>query len=211
MNLKEAFRYQNKLSRLMDEAESILGRERNLVKVTNTTLRRKANPEAEDETTVEVSDCEYAEQITDVAVLMLFLLNEREKLSLAIRQAKNAMDMDFDGEVSLNTHRQSLAALYRRMSEIRSSELLLPGGGVGYKFNAEGNQVSYRCDLKKVTTINFDRNKVRSFATSLSQAADRISAQLDACLVNTQVSYEPPFDVNESFADVLQWFIEQAN
>jgi len=29
--------------------------------------------------------------------------------------------------------------------------------------------------------------------------------------VNTQVAYEPPFDVNESFADVLEWFTEQAN
>ena len=33
MNLKEAFRYQNKLQRLMEEAEGILMRERNVVKV----------------------------------------------------------------------------------------------------------------------------------------------------------------------------------
>jgi hypothetical protein len=74
---------------------------------------------------------------------------------------------------------------------------------VGYKFNAEGNQVSYRCDLKKVTTINFDRNKVRSYTAFLNRKADQISAELDKCMVNTEVSYEPPFDVNDTFAEVL--------
>lgn len=204
MNLKEAFRYQNKLQRLMDEAQSILNRDRNVVKVENTALRHKVNPEAEDETTQELPDTEYAGQITEIAVLLMFLLAEREKLSYAIRKAKQAMDIDFDGEVSLNAKRQEIANIFRYMSEIRCSENLYPGAGVGYKFNAEGNQVSYRCDLKKVTTINFDRNKVRSYASGLNRKADRISAELDRQMVNTEVCYEAPFDVNDSFGAVLQ-------
>ena len=50
MNLKEAFRYQNKLQRLMEEAGNILGRDSNVTKVENTTLRHKVNPDVEDET-----------------------------------------------------------------------------------------------------------------------------------------------------------------
>ena len=176
-----------------------------MIKVENTALRHKANPDAEDETTVEISDTEYAGQITEVAVFLMFLLNERERLSYAIRAAKQGMDMDFDGEVSLNAKRQEIAGIFRYMGEIRSSETLLPGAGVGYKFNAEGNQVSYRCDLKKVTTINFDRNKVRSFASGLNKKADKVSAELDKRMVNTEVSYEAPFDVNDTFAEILQW------
>ena len=38
MNLKEAFRYQNKLQRRMEEAEDILRRDRNVVKVTEPAL-----------------------------------------------------------------------------------------------------------------------------------------------------------------------------
>ena len=209
MNMKEAFRYQNKLQRLMDEAESILGRERNVVKVENTALRHKVNPEAQDETTVETPDTEYADRITEVAVLMLYLLDQREKLSYAIRAAKQSMALDFDGEVSLNAKRQDMANLLRHMAQLRCSETLISGGGVGYKFNAEGNQVSYRCDLKKVTTINFDRNKIRSFAAGLSKKSDRISAELDKCMVNTEVDYPAPFDVNDTFADVLQWHMDQ--
>ena len=209
MNLKEAFRFQNRIEWLMGEAKDVLGRERNVTKVENTTLRHKVNPDVEDETTVEEPETEYADQITEIAVFLMFLLDEREKLSRAIREAKKGMDMDFDGEVSLNAKRQNIAEIFRRMSEIRCSERLLPGMGVGYKFNAEGNQVSYRCDLKKVTTINFDRTKVRSYATGLSKKADQVSAELDKSMVNTDVAYEAPFDVNDTFAEVLQWHIGQ--
>lgn len=203
MNLKEAFRYQNKLQWLMTEAEEILRRDRNVVKVEQTALLHKVNPDAVDETTIEPADTVYADQITDIAVLLMFLLGERERLSRAIREAKKAMDMDFDGEVSLNTRRQELASIFRNMVQLRSSETVISGGGVGYKFNAEGNQVSYRCDLKTVTTINFDRSKIRSYAAALSRKADEISANLDKRMVNTEVSYEPPFDVNDTFAEVL--------
>lgn len=209
MNLKEAFRYQNKLQRLMEEAQEVLARERNVTKVENTALRHKVCSEAEDETTVEMPETEYGEQITEVAELLMFLLSEREQLTYAIREAKRGMELDFDGEVSLNAKRQEIAGIMRRMNEIRCSENLYPGAGVGYKFNAEGNQVSYRCDLKKVTTINFDRNRVRSFAKGLSRKADQVSAELDKCMVNVEVSYAAPFDVNDSFAQVLQWHMEQ--
>jgi len=209
MNLKEAFRYQNKLQQLMEEAQSILRWEKNVMKIENTILRHKVCSEAEDETTVETPESEYADNITQVACLLMYLLDERARLTYAIRSAKAAMDVAFDGEVSLNAKRQNIAEIFRRMSEIRCSERLLPGMGVGYKFNAEGNQVSYRCDLKKVTTINFDRTKVRSYATGLSKKADQVSAELDRQLVNTEVVYEGPFDVNDTFADVLQWFIDQ--
>ena len=86
MNLKEAFRYQNKLQNLMDEAEAILNRDRNVTKVENTALRHKVNPDAEDETTVEKPDTEYAEQITEIAVFLMFLLNERERLTEFVLQ-----------------------------------------------------------------------------------------------------------------------------
>ena len=210
MNLKEAFRYQNKLQRLSDEAESILQKERNVTRVENTVLLHKVNPEAQDETTVESYDNVYSEQITSIVVFLMYLLEQREKLTYAIRQAKRELELDFDGEASLNSTRQRIARIFGYMDEIRSTEHIYSGGGTGYKFNAEGNQVSYRCDLKKVTTINFDRNKVRAYAVGLNKKSDRISAELDKYMVNTQVDYEAPFDVNDSFDQVLQWHIESS-
>ena len=138
MNLKEAFRYQNKLQRLMEEAQSILGRDRNVTKVQNTSLRHKVNPEDADEVTVEMPDTEYAEQITEIVVFLMYLLEEKSRLGQAIRQAKQQLDMDFDGEISLNAKRQEMASLFRHMGDIRCSENVYPGAGTGYKFNAEG-------------------------------------------------------------------------
>lgn len=59
MNLKEAFRYQNKIQALMCEAENILRNRANITKVTNTNLRHKVMPETSDETVVEIPETEY--------------------------------------------------------------------------------------------------------------------------------------------------------
>ena len=196
MNLKEAFRFQNKLQSMMDEAQSILGNTANITKVQNTYLRKKVMTEAENETTIDAPATEYSEQITLVAEFLLHLLSEREKLSVAIFQAKAGLNLPagLDGEVGLNSKRQEVAGLFRRMAGLRSSEVLIPNGGTGYRFNNEGNQVSYRCDVKRVTTIN------------LSKKSDEVSAALDSVLVNTQVEYTVPFDVNDTFAEAFEAF-----
>ena len=203
MNLKEAFRFQNKLQSLMDEAERILADDRNITQVKVTALYKKAMPEQENETTVEPAPSEYADHIDAVAAFLLHLLGEREKLSRAIRAAKERQEMDMDSEVSLNSTRQSLASFFRHMVDLRNSEKLLPGGATGYRFNAEGNQVPFRCDAKRVVTIHYDRNRVRSYLKQLTEKSDQVSAQLDCCLINSQVDYDAPFDVNDSFAAVF--------
>ena len=62
MNLKEAFRYQNKLQALLDEAQGILDCDSNVTKVANTYLRHKVMAEAEDETILDLPQTEYAQQ-----------------------------------------------------------------------------------------------------------------------------------------------------
>ena len=131
------------------------GERKNLVNVEHTLLHHKVNSEVEDEVTVEEHDTPYAQNITEVASFLMFLLKERECLSDAVRKAKQRMDIDFDGEVSLNAKRREVAEVFRNMCQIRSAERLCRSAGLGYKFNAEGNQISYRCDLKKVTIIDW--------------------------------------------------------
>ena len=206
MNLKEAFRFQNKLQSMMDEAQAILGVTSNVTKVQNTYLRHKVMAEAEDETTVDTPSTEYGDKITELAEFLLHLITEREKLSAAIYKAKSNLELNagLDGEVSLNSKRQEIANLFRHMVSLRNGEVLITNGGTGYRFNNEGNQVSYRCDVRRVTTINFDRNKVRKMCADLSKKSDETSTALDAALVNTVVEYETPFDVNETFAEAFE-------
>ena len=207
MNLKEAFRYQNKLQSFMDEAHGILERDANVTKVENTYLRHKVMAEAEDETVLIAPETEYYEQITDIAKFLLYLLGEKDKLFAAIRKAKDALDIDMDSEVSLNATRQSIAHTFKRMNDLRNSEQTISNGGTGYRFNAEGNQISYRCDVKRVTTINY---VIRTELGKLNKQADETSTKIDLCLVTSKVDYEPPFDVNSSFAEAFEAYTENA-
>ena len=208
MNLKEAFRYQNKLGSLMDEAQSILGRDGNITKVENTYLRKKVFDGAENETVIDTPPTEFADKITEVVRFLMYLMEQREVLSKAIHAAKNALPIDMDSEVGLNAKRQEIARVLKRMSDVRSSEVVINGGGTGYRFNQEGNQVTYRCDVRRVTTINFDRKVVRNFAAEMNRKSDAVSSELDRCLVNSEVAYEAPFDVNDSFAEIFGAYAE---
>jgi len=209
MNLKEAFRFQNKLGTLMEEAERILNNEANITKVESTYLRRKVFDGAENETVVDTPPTEFAEDITGLVRFLIYLMDQREKLSKAIHAAKSALPIDMDSEVGLNAKRQEIARVLKRMADVRNSEVLISGGGTGYRFNQEGNQVVYRCDVKRVTTINFDRKAVKNYAAEMNRRADAVSSELDRCMVNSEVAYEAPFDVNDSFAEVFEAFVQR--
>lgn len=211
MNLKEAFRFQNKLGDLMDEAEGILNQDANITRVENTFLRKKVFDGAENETVVDTPPTEFADKITEIVQFLMYLMEQRERLSKAIHAAKNTLPIDMDSEVGLNAKRQEIARALKRMADVRNSEVLVNGGGNGYRFNQEGNQVSYRCDVRRVTTINFDRKVVRNYAAEMNRKADAVSAELDRCLVNSEVVYETPFDVNDSFAEVFSAFAKSGN
>ena len=208
MNLKEAFRYQNKLVSLMEEAQSILSLEGNITRIENTYLRKKVFDGAENETVIDTPPTDFADRITDIVRFLMALMEQREVLSRAIHAAKNALPIDMDSEVGLNARRQEIARVLKHMSDVRSSEVVIKGGGTGYRFNQEGNQVTYRCDVKRVTTINFDRKAVRNLAAEMNRKADSVSSELDRCLVNAEVSYEAPFDVNDSFAEIFGGFAD---
>lgn len=207
MNLKEAFRFQNSLQSMMETAQAILEDDGNTTQTRQTALRSRVMPEAEDETTLLQQPSEYADRINDVTAFWLWLLSEHEKLSRAIRRAKNALPLDMDSEISLNRQRQALAKTLHHMAQLKSSERLLSGAGRGYRFNAEGNQVTYTCDLKQVVTIHFDRTKVRNTAAEMDRRAEKISADIDQCLVNSNVDYALPFSVNDNFDEAFEIFM----
>lgn len=208
MNLKEAFRCQNKLQSLMYDAEEILRNRANITKVTSTNLRHKVMPEMTDETVVEIPESEYSGRITDVALFIVFLLEEKTALAAAIRKSKDQLDIDMDSETGLNSARQRIAGIFRTMNSLRASEQTIANGGTGYRFNADGNQVTYRCDVRRVTSINFDRNVIRAELGKLDRAADETSAKLDLCTVTAAVDYAPPFDVNADFADAFETYLK---
>ena len=65
MNLKEAFRYQNKLQTLILECRSILYNDQNTTKTKRTYLYKKVMEGAENEEIVEAAPSEYVRKSSD--------------------------------------------------------------------------------------------------------------------------------------------------
>ena len=142
MNMKDAFRFQNKLKDLMIEATEILQDRRNIVKVKTTHLRSKVMGDAQDAVVEKSLPVSMLAMLTKWLPSLMSILEEREKLCRAIHTAKGGLDLDMDSEVGLNRQRQELAEVFRHMTTLRNSEKTIAGGGSGFRFNGEGNQVS---------------------------------------------------------------------
>ena len=206
MNLKEAFRFQNKLESLISETEGILSSEDCVTLTKRTYLYKKADPNAENETVTIIPNTEYYKQINELIEFVMYLISQREKLSNAINEAKRKLPIDLDGEISLNRYRQRMSDIFRNMARIKGKEIRENNSGIGYLFNNEGNQISYKCDVDRVTTINFNRNTVRKYASQLSETSDSASLKIDKCMINYSVDYTPEFDVNDSFDEIFEKF-----
>lgn len=203
MNLKESFRYQNYLDSLMSSAGSSMTNPEHCLSVTKTHLRKKANSEAEDMTeTVDYGEF-YAND--DILRLMLFLIGEREKLTTAIGRAKASVGFDIDAAIETNKFRQTVASRIRAMLRFVNSKKMERGSD--YTFNVERNQTQYFYDIEVVSEEAFDRETAKKTMRELLAQSDKTSAEIDAAMINTEVEYNEPFNVNDSFDDVMDVFI----
>lgn len=203
MNLKESFRYQNILESMMSFAgDSVTNREHSLA-VTKKHLRNKTNNEAEDMN--EIVDFGEFYKNDDVLKFMLFLVNEREKLTTAIGKAKSSIGFDLDAAVETNKFRQTLVHRTKTMLRYTSSKKV--ERGTDYKFNAEGNQNQYFYDIEVESTEAFNRESAKRVMKEIATKADETSAKIDSAMINTQVDYTAPFNVNDSFEDVMETFL----
>lgn len=205
MNLKESFRYQNFLETMMDNAGySLINREHSLV-VAKRHLKSKVNPDVQD--TNEVVDVGDFYRNDDVLRFMLMLVDEREKLTTAIEKAKSSVSFDLDAAIETNKFRQIVMRQAKTMLRYTASKKIEQG--TDYKFNVEGNQTQYFYDIEVDIKENFDRKTAKSVVRELSAMADQLSASIDSAMINTQVDYKAPFDVNDSFEDVMEAFLEE--
>ena len=204
MNLKEAFRYQKFLDSMMySAAGSIRQREHSL---TMKKLHRinEVNPDVPDKSEEILPDHPFF-QNDDVIRFMVWLSGEKQKLSVAIGRAKADAGFDIDAAIETNKFRQQVNSAIRSMLNFTGSTRV--ENGKGFKFNNDGDQTAYYYDVEVTTTEAFDRDAAKEVARRMIQDADRVSAGIDSALINLQVGYEPVFDVNESFEDVMTGFL----
>lgn len=203
MNLKEAFRYQNFLERMMKEAMFSISNKEHCLAVTKTHLRKRVNPNAED--MQETVDVEPFFKNDDVLRFMEWLVQERGYLTHAINQAKRESAMDMDAAIETNKFRQQVSTALKSM--LRYTPRKSTERGCDFTFNNEGNQTTYYYDVDVESTEAFDRAGAKHLLRSITAESDDVSAQIDSVLVNSCVKYEPKYNVNESFEDVMDAFI----
>ena len=154
MILKETFRYQNYLTSLFTQATGYLSREDFITTTTQKHNRTKVNPDAQDEDIVVPKTFTVDYKPNDLINFVVELIDEKQKLSNAIAAAKKSLDIDVDAAMSMNKTKQDFISVLHRMASIKSSES--DKEGTSYKFNNDGDQVSYRYPVKEVKTIDYD-------------------------------------------------------
>lgn len=201
MVLKEAYQYQNYLSNLIDEAKRLLNSKSFVTATVQKHCRKKVNVDAEDEIVVVKSVCNYDFTPADLLDFAVKALNEKQKLSDAIVEAKRSTEIDIDAAISMNKCKQSLMDTFRFMSNIKSSESEIQG--TDYKFDINGEQKSYHYPITQETTIQFDRNNVRDLIKKYRKETDAISTKLDTIQITTEVKYEPIWAVGDTLEECV--------
>lgn len=204
MELKGAFRYQNFLTKLLREAGSSITYREHCIKVTKQHLRSKVNPAAEDKTE-EVDAGDFFPN-DDVIRFMSRIVAEREMLTHAIDTAKATIAFDLDAAIETNKCRQEVMRGISTMLNYKPAKRT--ERGTDYTFNNEGNQIEYFYDVEVEEKEAFDRRNAKKILRELRSHADETSTAIDKAMVETSVNYEPPFDVNDSFEDVMTAFLE---
>lgn len=202
MNLKESFRYQNFLDTMMRTASASIQQRDHCLKVTKTHLRNKANSDATD--IVENVEDEAFFPNDVVIAFMSWLVEEREKLTLAIGIAKSSIGFDIDSAIETNKFRQTVNSSIKGMLRFTPTKRIEQGRD--YKFNVEGNQTPYIYEIEVVSEEAYDKVKSKTLMREMISKADEVSAAIDAAMINTKVRYDPLFDVNETFDDVMADF-----
>ena len=203
MNLKEAFRYETYIDKLIDRIPRYFIDLDRVFKTTRLHKKSLANPEAVD--VVEESEpLAFPYSNDDIIRFAVWLIGEKEKLMLAVGKAKTECGMDIDAAIGTNKLRQMVFNSIRSMLDFKASKVTTRDSD--YKFNVEGNQVSYYYEVEVDKKENFDREADKSIMRGLITKADEVSAAIDSAIVNTKVEYEPLFDVNESFEDAAEVF-----
>lgn len=200
MNLRESFQYMNFLDGKLEEIEWKLRDTKNVVTIKETHMKSASNPNFQDEDKTIEPDIEFeAVQLID---FMDEIMKEKAELSKAIHEAKNKAEVNLDHAISLNKAKQKQAIILKRLIDLKTKEE--ERRETAYMINNEGNQVPFYYPVKRVATINYDRNKVKKRYKAIKKECDEMSTLIDKIQINTEVAFDPKWDVSDTLEDMLE-------
>ena len=202
MNLKEAFRYQNFLDKAINEISAYLIDGRNVTTITRLHKRKAVWDETDDVEETVMTGRKFACTVDDTVDFFRGLLSEKAGLTYAISRAKREVGFDMDAEIAINAWRQKCSGVLKCMAEIKPTTRTYNGSS--FRFNAEGNQVTYMYEVEENTELDFDKDGVKTLMRKISRAADDASTKIDQVVVQTQVMFIPLFELTDSLEDMFE-------
>ena len=200
MNLRESFQYMNFLDGKLEDIEWKLRDTKNVVTIKETHMKSASNPNFQDEDKTIEPDIEFeAVQLID---FMDVIMKEKTELSMAIHEAKNKAEVNLDHAISLNKAKQKQAIILKRLIDLKTKEE--ERRETAYMINNEGNQVPFYYPVKRVATINYDRSKVKKRYKAIKKECDEMSTLIDKIQINTEVVFDPKWDVFYTLEDMLE-------
>lgn len=201
MNLKESYRYANYLDDLLSTAYTYLRNKGFVTTIVEEHLRKQSNPDVENET-IEVQkpfDVEF--KPNDVIDFVVKVIEEKDKLSESIAEAKSTTEINIDNAIAMNKKKQGFVSVLNGIADIKPSEIKTTSKS--YKFDINGEQKPYVYDVNRKTSIDFNRTDVRNLIKKYLKETDEISAKLDLIEITTQVNFIPKWDINEKFEELV--------
>ena len=204
--LREAFRYQNFLESLIQSCDSYLRNSNNVMKIVEEHHRSNVQPEAQDEKKDNIADRPLAVSADTLINFMFCVYLEKESLSKAINDAKNQHCADMDMDMALNKTRQRIVDRLKSVAALKTRKTTNKGSA--YCFNNDGNQIEYYYDIEVTSVPEFDRSKVKKLIQELASKSDKISTRIDYYLTSVPVNFDPYFDINSSFEELIEEYSE---
>ena len=208
MNLKESYQYQNFLKELFNQTHMFL-REMYAAKTMRTHYRSRAVDGLNDETVDETTARPFGDIPVDALIGFAdAVVIERELLAEAITNAKFVAKqacVDLDATLSANKQRHQLITKLECLMGIKPVDTR-KSTQKDFKLNAEGNQTPYYYPAEDVITVDFNRDSVRDYLKQLKALTSERSMKAEKAMLETDVAFEPQFDVNDNYLDALRAF-----
>ena len=221
INLKEACRYAKFLNDTINKitADVCYGNmDGKILEIKDNHYKSKSNKDAEDilEEVVEL-DAVYDVEIEKIVELLEALITEKAILSNKIAKAKEELYIEYEenGEkLNIDTAIEMNKLLRQKLSDnvlntlIKQKEKTEKRVGSDYMINVEGNQVAYKYEVERKTTLKYEKTDIVELNKKLLTKADKISEMIDEANSQRIIDIEPKFSIHDTVDELVLSFKE---
>lgn len=200
MNIKDAFRYQSFLNEVFQQGITFLSNKANTYVTTETHKKSAAKPDVQDEVKTVEQTVDFDPK--DVIRCVTMAIDAKRALCDAILKAKANAEKNLDAQVETNKMRRQLVTCLNGMLHMNAKPVTRTG--IGYTFNVEGNQTRYEYDVETTYAERFDHDEVATLLKEQRDMADAVSNEIDKTLITTDIDFQPPWNVNMSFKEIIE-------